>query len=90
MTLPRLSHLYADNFWLELGNRLNKITYLDDVLIEHMHPAAGKATQDAGYEFSSNYNLHMQDKKIFEKYLLAELDTDTKKLRAMMRRTRNL
>lgn len=50
MMAPRnLRHLYVDNFWLELGNRLNGISYLDDVVIEHLHPAAGKADMDTGY-----------------------------------------
>lgn len=42
-------HLYVDNFWLELGARLDGISYLDDVVIEHIHPAAGKAQMDDGY-----------------------------------------
>lgn len=44
-----LRHLYVDNFWLELGRRLGGISYLPEVVIEHIHPAAGKTPMDDGY-----------------------------------------
>lgn len=47
---PVLVHLCLDLCWLDWGRRLGRITYLDDVVIEHMHPAAGKAQVDQGYE----------------------------------------
>lgn len=45
-----MRHLYLDNFWKELGERLNGLVYLPDVVIEHLHPAAGKAPMDDGYQ----------------------------------------
>jgi hypothetical protein len=50
MAPPQLAHLYVDNVWLDWGRGLGTITYLPDVVIEHLHPVAGKAPQDAGYE----------------------------------------
>lgn len=44
-----LQHLYVDNFWKELGERTGGLRYLDDVIIEHVHPAAGKTVMDDGY-----------------------------------------
>lgn len=44
-----LRHLYVDNFWKELGERTGGLRYLDDVIIEHVHPAAGKTAMDDGY-----------------------------------------
>jgi hypothetical protein len=49
MAPPVLRHLYVDDFWLELGRRLGGLRYLPDVIIEHLHPAAGKVPMDAGY-----------------------------------------
>jgi len=49
MAPPVLGHLYVDNFWLELGERLGALRYLPDVVIEHLHPAAGKAAMDERY-----------------------------------------
>lgn len=44
-----MRHLYLDNFWKELGERTGGLVYLDDVLIEHLHPVAGKAEWDHRY-----------------------------------------
>lgn len=49
MAPPFLRHLYVDNFWLELGRSLNGLRYLPDIVIEHVHPAAGKTPMDPGY-----------------------------------------
>lgn len=45
-----LVHLCADLVWVEWGRGMGRITYLDDMIIEHMHPAASKAQMDAVYE----------------------------------------
>lgn len=45
-----LVHLCLDLVWLEWGRGLGRITYLDDMVIEHLHPANGKAETDVGYE----------------------------------------
>lgn len=45
---PTLGHLFVDNTWKAWGER-TKITYHPDVIIEHMHPLAGKAQDDATY-----------------------------------------
>lgn len=49
MAPPCLNHLYVDNFWLQLGRDLGGLRYLPDVVIEHIHPAAGKAAMDERY-----------------------------------------
>lgn len=49
MAPPVLQHLYVDNFWLELGRDLGGLRYLPDVVIEHIHPAAGKTAMDERY-----------------------------------------
>jgi hypothetical protein len=46
---PGLIHMYLDNFWAELGRGANCLAYRGDVIIEHVHPEAGKAEDDAGY-----------------------------------------
>jgi hypothetical protein len=47
--LPGTRHMFIDNAWRELGRELGRLRYLPDVVIEHMHPSAGKAEPDAGY-----------------------------------------
>ncbi|MFF7329665.1 hypothetical protein [Streptomyces sp. NPDC008150] len=50
MAPPQLVHLCLDLVWLDWGKGMGRITYLDDMVIEHLHPAAGKASLDAVYE----------------------------------------
>lgn len=49
MTFPGCVHLFFDNFVKQLGLDLEYLKYLPDVIIEHLHPAAGKAEMDEGY-----------------------------------------
>lgn len=66
ISYPKLLHLYVDNYWMELGRRLKKISYLDHIIIEHMHPAAGKAANDQAYQQVNNNYVNNHDKAIFE------------------------
>ena len=48
-----LVHMYGDDYWRRLGRDLGRWSYLPDVLIEHMHPDAGKAALDPSYQQSA-------------------------------------
>lgn len=65
MIFPGLEHLYADNFALELGKAMRKLTYLPDVKIAHHHPIAKKAAWDATYEIGNNPGVWDRDSKAF-------------------------
>jgi len=80
MSFPSLIHLYVDNYWMQLGKRLNKISYLNNVIIEHMHPAAGKASTDQAYaEVNSNF-INSHDREVFNNINFEE---ELKKLRIL-------
>lgn len=49
MVLPTLLHMYADNYWLKVGDVLGAIKYFPDVVFEHLHPDNGKAVRDEQY-----------------------------------------
>ena len=49
MVPNNLLHMYADNFWLDLGNVCGIIKYFDEVVFEHIHPDNGKAERDSQY-----------------------------------------
>ena len=49
---PALRHMFVDNIWVQWGQAAG-ITYLDDVIIEHLHPSAGKAQTDETYQASA-------------------------------------
>jgi hypothetical protein len=86
MTLPELMHLYADNFWLDLGSSINRIKYVPEVYIEHMHPAVGKSFSDAGYVFSGDSALDQRDRAVYQNYIHNDLEGHTRILNNMIRR----
>ena len=79
MAPPSLIHLYLDNFWLELG-RNTSIKYLSDVIIEHLHPSAGKAEWDESYLEVNDQALYDHDREALEDYMATKFDEDLEKL----------
>jgi len=50
-----LTHMYVDNFWLDLGTELNIIKYFGNIIFEHIHPDAGKTHRDTQYQESNTF-----------------------------------
>lgn len=63
-----MRHLYLDNFWKELGERTGGLRYRDDVIIEHLHPVAGKASMDEGYRRVNASEADRRDREAWEHY----------------------
>lgn len=57
-----MRHLYLDNFWKELGERTGGLRYRDDVIIEHLHPVAGKAEWDERYRVVNASEADLADR----------------------------
>lgn len=68
MVPPGMIHLYLDNFWKDLGQSLNGLVYLPEVVIEHMHPVAGKADWDERYAEVNAPAVDLGDKAKFQEY----------------------
>lgn len=49
MIPPQLQHMYADNFWKDIGTATETIKYFPDIIFEHVHPDLGKAPRDGQY-----------------------------------------
>jgi len=69
MTFPGCVHLFFDNFVKQLGLDLEYLKYLPDVIIEHMHPIAGKAEMDEGYERVNQPKWYEKDLLTLQRYL---------------------
>ena len=69
MTFPGCVHLFFDNFVKQLGLDLEYLKYLPDVIIEHMHPAAGKVEMDEGYARVNAPKMFEQDLLTLQRYL---------------------
>lgn len=63
-----MRHLYLDNFWKELGERTGGLRYLDDVVIEHLHPVNGKAAWDEGYARVNASEADRRDREAWLNY----------------------
>ena len=72
MVPPKLKHLYLDNFWKALGNDLGNLAYLPGVIIEHLHPVAGKAEWDEGYRAVNAREVYSFDALMFDNYMKSE------------------
>jgi hypothetical protein len=49
MCPPALRHLDVDLAWCAIGRGLDRLRYLPDTIIEHLHPVAQRAEWDEGY-----------------------------------------
>jgi hypothetical protein len=80
MAPPSIVHLYIDNYWKALGDRLGTLTYIPGVILEHMHPHAGKADMDDGYREVNSRAAYRRDKAAFEAYMTDEFEHDVERL----------
>jgi hypothetical protein len=72
MVPPDMIHLYLDNFWMTLGKDLNALRYIPEVVLEHLHPIAGKAEWDEGYQSVNAEEVYSADRKALEDYLTSD------------------
>lgn len=83
MVPPALTHLYVDNFWMTLGAGAGCLKYLPQVVVEHRHPAAGKAIWDENYARVNNSAMYERDAAAFAAYCADELAGDVEKVKAL-------
>lgn len=84
MAPPVLTHLYVDNYWKELGDRAGCLRYLPDVVVEHMHPVAGKAEWDEGHRRVNEPGMYQADQRAFREYAASgRLSADVHAVRAL-------
>lgn len=83
MAYPGLRHLYADNMWKALGEATGCIRYMPNVLVEHMHPVAGKALWDDNYARVNAPDVDQHDHAAFADYMAHHLAGDAAKVRAL-------
>ncbi|OLT13024.1 hypothetical protein BJF79_03750 [Actinomadura sp. CNU-125] len=79
-----VKHLWADNQWWDLGHAIDRIRYLPDVVVEHMHPLAGKVNYDAGYREVNSDTAAQKDREVYAHWYESQRATDVAKLRALI------
>jgi len=73
---PEYKHSWVDNWLVTIGFETNILTYLQDVIIEHTHPAFSLAKRDLTYKYAEQDSVH--GKEVFEKWLIEQKDNDCK------------
>ena len=81
MCPPGIAHLYLDDFWHRLGEDLGNRCYLPDVVIEHLHPVAGKSAWDDGYRERNSAEQYSADQTAFAQFLASRWPADLARLR---------
>lgn len=86
MGLPGCTHLYIDNAWRQIGEETKSLFYMPDIVIEHMHPAGGKAVWDEGHLRVNTEEMYSHDRAAFEAWLASSADEDIARVRSALGR----
>lgn len=79
--LPDLRHLFIDNVWRDVGAQTGTLRYLPGLVIEHLHPLAGKAEWDPGYERANGMHTVDHDRMAYESWREHAMATDIGRVR---------
>lgn len=83
MVPAEVQHLYCDNAIRDLGVMAGCIRQLSDVLIEHMHPLAGKAETDAGYAAVNSAGRYAEDGQTYRLWRHLQMREDARIVREL-------
>lgn len=78
-----VQHLFCDNAVKELGLRSRTLFYDERILIEHMHPLAGKADADAQYVRVNRPQQYQTDSVAFNYWLAHGAEQDATLVRSI-------
>lgn len=78
---PPTQHLFMDDYWAQLGHAAGCARFFPDVLVEHLHPLAGKAEMDATYQRSSRFAPG--DRRWYRRWQTHGKPDDVRRLRAI-------
>lgn len=85
MSPPALIHMFMDNFWKAVGERLDALDYFDEVIIEHMHAYAGKSELDAMYLSVNNEEVGSHDGQKYGEYIHGPFEGDVERLKEALK-----
>lgn len=79
MAPPNQRQLYVDNFWKCLGESLGTLIYVEDAILEHLHPHVDKAESDHLYESAYSTVNERADEDAYKLYISEQFDADLRK-----------
>lgn len=85
MTPPGMAHLYVDDVWKALGEGLDRIRYLPDVVIEHYHPMHRDDVDADRLVIEANSPAaYTADRAVFDAWEANDLPSNLATLRALL------
>lgn len=81
---PEMRHLWIDNYWRELGEAAGCLYYFEHVVIEHLHPAAGKAVWDENYLRVNSNEVADHDRGVYEHWRSTSMAADAERVKALI------
>lgn len=84
MAFPGALHLCIDVAWKAWGQGLDRLTYLPDVVVEHLHAANGKAPVDDTYRKGNSEERVREDSAAYYTYRDNQLPADLESLRSLL------
>lgn len=82
--VPGMTHLFMDNLWKTIGEQLGTLRYLPEVIIEHVHPIAGKAEWDQGYAEANADHVWDHDEAIYKEWVAFQMPADIAAIKEAM------
>jgi len=83
MCEPSMRHMCVDLCWRDIGELSGCLSYVPDVVIEHMHWGVAKSALDATYADAEA--LHQDDRDAYARWRDDRMAADTAKVRALVR-----
>lgn len=71
-----VEHMFCDNAVMNLAIAAKCLRYVPDVVIEHMHPLAGKSAWDPGYWRVNQPAQYQRDGATYQTYQTLQFDND--------------
>lgn len=84
LALPAVWHTWADDAWKRLGQETGLLRYMPEVIVEHMHPAVGKAEDDETYRSAYSTETGQHDYPAFAAWVESGMAEDVAKVRAAL------
>lgn len=78
-----VAHLYCDNSIRDLGSGAHCYRWLDDVLIEHMHPLAGKVASDEQYRAVNSAEQYSRDRAAYARWTYLGMRRDAELVKGL-------
>jgi hypothetical protein len=78
-----VEHMYCDNAVMDLAADAGCLAYLPDVVIEHLHPLAGKAEWDPGYYRVNRAEQFAADGDAYQRWRDSQRAVDVAAVRAL-------